>query len=292
MPETQPPKGLLAREEYVEQAHFFCALREGIARNEPLQELLRHVREEILATTKLPLAVDFLLTELRHCGQMAPAMRRLAHYFSPFQAYVVGEAEEDRGRFDMRVALEILRFEAQYRSTQPTRPGAFLYQFEALCRNRLRYEQGLDAMAQDPIYDQDWAHWIQTVRRQIGIVDFADLVYVRSERYVLDRRRRELPVDEQQAVLFGEKEGRIAAANRRKDPLFLFAALQRQLGYPQVPRLQPADETPQVVEQLGRRVERLETRLKLLEEEQRGGIDLTRFYGPGSLPKGAPKPMD
>jgi hypothetical protein len=27
-------------------------------------------------------------------------------------------------------------------------------------------------------------------------------------------------------------------------------------------------------------VERLETRIKLLEEELRGGIDITRFYGP------------
>jgi hypothetical protein len=29
-----------------------------------------------------------------------------------------------------------------------------------------------------------------------------------------------------------------------------------------------------------RRMERLETRLKLLEEEQKGGIDLSKFYGP------------
>ena len=37
-------------------------------------------------------------------------------------------------------------------------------------------------------------------------------------------------------MLFGEKEGRIAMANRRKDPLYLFSALQRHLGYPSVPR--------------------------------------------------------
>ena len=36
--------------------------------------------------------------------------------------------------------------------------------------------------------------------------------------------------------LFGEKEGKIAKASRGRDPLFLFAALQRQLGYPEVPR--------------------------------------------------------
>ena len=84
-------------------------------------------------------------------------------------------------------------------------------------------------------------------------------------------------------MLFGEKEGKIALANRRKDPLYLFAALQRHLGYPPVPRPAPADDTPQLIPQMMRRMERLETRIKLLEEEQKGGIDLTRFYGlPGA----------
>ena len=47
-----------------------------------------------------------------------------------------------------------------------------------------------------------------------------------------------------------------------------------------MPRPKPADETQQLLPQMLRRMERLETRLKLLEDEQRGGIDLTRFYGP------------
>jgi hypothetical protein len=283
---------LLDREEYVEQAHFFQALGERIPRNEALQESMRQLREEVLSTTKLPMAIAFLLAELRHCGTMATAMRRLSHYFTPFQTYVIAEAENDRGRFDMRVAVEILRFEAEYRSGEPARAGAFMYQFEALCRNRLRYELGLDAMALDPIYDDAWRSWLQTVRRQIGIVDFADLVYVRSQHYVNERRRRMLAVEEDVPILFGEKEGKIAAAHRRKDPLFFFAALQRHLGYPEVPRLEAVDDTPQMVEQLMRRVERMEVRIKLLEDEQRGGIDITKFYGPGSLPGGAPKPMD
>ena len=42
-------------------------------------------------------------------------------------------------------------------------------------------------------------------------------------------------------TLFGEKEGKIARANRGRDPLYLFSALQRQLGYPEVPR--PAGPT-------------------------------------------------
>jgi len=294
MPPTQSDSTmLLNREEYVEQAHLFRALAERLPRNQPLQEALFHLREEILATTKLPLAVGFLLAELRYCGEMASAMRKIPHYFTPFQTYVIAEAENERGRFDMRVAVEILRYEAEYRSGSPSRAGTFMYQFEALCRNRLRYESGLDAMALDPIYDTSWRNWLQTVRRQVGIVDFADLVYVRSEYYVTQQSRRGRDIASDVPVLFGEKEGKIAAANRRKDPLYLFAALQRHLGYPEVPRLQPVDDTPQRVDQLMRRTERLETRIKLLEDEQKGGIDITKFYGtPGAPPPGAPKPMD
>ncbi len=67
-------------------------------------------------------------------------------------------------------------------------------------------------------------------------------------------------------------------ANRRKDPLFLFAAMQRHLGYPPVPKLEPIDPLPSLIPQMQRSIERLESRIKLLEEEQRGGIDITKFY--------------
>jgi hypothetical protein len=43
--------------------------------------------------------------------------------------------------------------------------------------------------------------------------------------------------------------------------------------------------------QLARRLEQMEMRLKLVEEEQRGGIDLTQFYerpGENRPPKGPP----
>ena len=81
-------------------------------------------------------------------------------------------------------------------------------------------------------------------------------------------------------MLFGEKEGKIAWANRKKDPLYLFAALQRHLGYPAVPRPKKLDETQSALPLILNRLERLETRLKLLEEEQKkGGIDLAKFYG-------------
>ncbi|MCH8840425.1 MAG: hypothetical protein IH831_07050 [Planctomycetes bacterium] len=325
-PETEEPLSPLEREEYVEQHHFFTVLGERLAENVPAQEVLALVREEILATTKLPMAIDFLLAELRHQGVFAAGMKKLGHYFTPFQCYVISEAEHDRRRFDLRIALEILAREAKYRAEPGiSRQGLFLYHFEALCRNRLGYDPGLEAMAQDPSFDGPWRDWILTVRRQIGIVELADLIYVRSEYYhqrlMADedpqRAERSPATDEntqravqspatdentQRAVqspatasggedggedapgedapdpLFGLREGRIAWANRLKDPLVLFAALQRHLGYPPVPRTKTADPEERLLPVLARRVEQLESRLKLLEEEQRGGIQLERFY--------------
>jgi hypothetical protein len=266
----------LEREEYVEQAYLFRALGERMVQQMATQDLLVSIREELLATTKLPMAVEFMAAELKLVGVFATAMAKLGHYFTPFQTYVVAEAENERARFDFAVALEILHFEAVYRAAGASPQGIFLYQFEVLCRNRLGYDRGLAAMAGDSIFDSDWKQWIDIVRRQVGLVDLADLIYVRSEHCA--RTRHDLaPADK--AVLFGEKEGRIAWANRGKDPLLLFSALQRQLGYPPVPRPKPVDETKAIIPGLIRRLERLESRIKLLEEEQKGGIDLTKFYG-------------
>ncbi len=80
-----------------------------------MQELLEQIRFELLATTKLPMAVDYLLTELKHSGQMSSAMSKLSHYFTPFQSYLVGQAEEETGRFAMETALQVLEAEAKYR---------------------------------------------------------------------------------------------------------------------------------------------------------------------------------
>jgi hypothetical protein len=296
-----PSIALLGREEYIEQSHFFRTLGERLAENVPAQEVLASVREEVLATTKLPLAIDFLLGELRHEGVLGPAMGQLPHYFTPFQAFVIQESENERLKFDLRVGLEILRREADYRAEAPTRQGIFLYQFEAISRNRLGYDRGLEAIARDPAFDDPWRDWIRQVRRQIGMVDLADLIYVYSEHYwqrqklgsgrgvrhaarppaaaddAADESEVEVP-ERHELVLFGEREGRIALANRRKDPLYLFASLQRQLGYPKVPRPRPEDSGQSLLPQLARRLELLETRIKLVEEEQRGGIDLTKFY--------------
>jgi hypothetical protein len=271
----------LDREEYIEQHHLFTVLGERLAENTPAQEVLATVREEILVTTKLPMAIDFLLAELRHQGVFAEGMNKLGHYFTPFQCYVISEAENDRRRFDLRIALQILAREAKFRADpEISRQGLFLYQFEALCRNRLGYDPGLEAMAHDPSFDEPWREWILTVRRQIGIVDLSDLIFVRSE-YYHQRSADDASAGSSQdepTCLFGQREGRIAWANRLKDPLVLFAALQRQLGYPRVPRTQRADPEERLLPVLTRRMEQMEGRLKLLEEEQRGGIQLERFY--------------
>jgi len=274
---------VLNREEYIEQAYFFRCMGERMLEQIPMQELLSSVRDEILATTNLPHAVDFLLAELRHSGLFATAMAQIPHYFTPFQTYVVEEAENERGRFDLRIALEILRREAEYRGSELSVQGVFLYQFETLCRNRLRYDRGLGAMSRDPLFDGAWRKWITQVRRRIGIIDLADMIYVTSEHYLVQQKRRggELP-GEDHPILFGDKEGRIALANRTKNPLFLFAALQRHLGYPEVPKPKPIDDAPRLIPQMMRMIEQLEQRIKLMEDEQRqGAIDLNRFVADG-----------
>lgn len=276
-------------EEYIEQAHLFSVMGERLRENMPAQEILDSVREEILATTKLPMAVDFMLAELRHLGMLSTAMARLQHYFTPFQCFVMAEAEDDRSRFDLRIGLDVLAREARYRAEGASPQGLFLFQLEVLSRNRMGYDAGLEAISRDPAFDEAWRNWILTVRRQIGIVELADLIYVRS-RFYHERKASEggnaaataaaieAATAEGFPPLFGRQEGRIAWANRGKDALLLFGALHRQLGYPEAPK--PAAENPEerLLPVLARRVEQLESRLKLVEEEQRGGIQLERFY--------------
>ena len=173
----------LPRKEYVEQAYFFRTIRERMQQSMSTQELLEAVKQEVLATTQLPYALDFMASELRLTGGFATAMAKLPHYFTPFQTFVVAEGEKPEGKFDFRVGLEILQREAEYRAQSPTPQGLFLFQFETLCRNRLGYDRGLEAIAGDEIYDENWREWILTVRRQVGLIDLGDMLYVRSEHY-------------------------------------------------------------------------------------------------------------
>jgi hypothetical protein len=266
---------VLDREEYIEQAYFFHAFRERVLDGLPAQEVLARVGEEILSTTKLPLAISFLTGEIKGIGLMGPAMARLRHYFTPFQTHVIGQAEGDFSRFSMDQALLVLEREAKFRADGPTKAGLFVYQFEAVSRNRLGYTKGLEAMADDPFYDDDWRNYILQLGARLGDVDFADLIYVRSAYFVTERRRNNPDYIPKFPTLFGEKEGKIARANRGRDPLYLFSALQRQLGYPEVPRPRRPDEAEARIALLEQRVTQLENRLKAAEVAMHDDIDLS-----------------
>ena len=269
---------ILDREEYIEQAYFFKTFLERLDEDLPSQEILMSIKEEILATTKLPLALDVLRGEMLLKGRLCEGMALLKHYFAPFQTFVMKQSEEDRTKFDQRVALQILEREARYRGENGKPAGLFVYQFECLSRNRLGYDRGMTAIAEDPVYDSDWREWILKARLQLGTVEFADLIYFRSEFYLEERRKLVDPHEVANApLLFSRQEGRIAKANRGKDPLYLFAALQRQLGYPAVPRSKSSRDL-KLPPHLELRLQRVEKRIQLLEGEAKGKLDLSEFY--------------
>jgi hypothetical protein len=274
---------VLDREEYIEQAYFFRILRERMADQLATQEILNHVHEEILATTRLPYAIQFLATELKHSGLLSSGFDRLAHYFTPYQAFVIRQTEEGSQRLSTETACLILEREAVYRSGQLTQAGLFVYQFEALCRNRLGYDQGLIGIGGDPFFDADWRDYLDWIRRQIGVIDFADLIYLRSHLYVGEQRRSDPNYIPPVPPLFGEKEGKIAKANRGREPLYLFAAMQRQLGYPEVPRPKPKDDLTARFLSLQAKFRELENRMKLVEMEVRGQVDLSQLGKPEIL---------
>ena len=68
---------ILDREEYIEQAYFFRAFRERLASQMATQEILENVHEEILSTTRLPYAIQFLATELKHSGYLSSGFAKL-----------------------------------------------------------------------------------------------------------------------------------------------------------------------------------------------------------------------
>lgn len=271
---------MLEHEEYIEQAYLFRVYRERIEENVPAQEVLDGIAEEILATTKLPMAIDFLRAELMQNGRVSAGMSRLGHYFTAFQTFVMEKAEEEDSRFDLRVALSILEKEAEYRSEEPTPQGLFIYQFESIARNRLGYNDSLKSVAADPMYDDEWRAWIGRLPGLLGTHDFAELLYRRSEHRVAEHRRKTQNPDYEPsyAVLFGTQEGRIAKANVGRDPLYMFAALQRQLNYPKVPRHVTERSTPTLDPAIELRFQQLEAKVQLLEGELKGSLDLSDFY--------------
>lgn len=274
------PVPLLDREEYIEQAYLFRVYRERLDENLAAQDILTSIGEEVLATSKLPLAIDFLKGEILLNGRISDGMARIPHYFTPFQTFVMSKAEDDKARFDIRIALQMLEREAEYLAGTPTQAGLFVYQFECIARNRLGYDGGMTAMSRDPFYSSEWSGWILKVRLRLGTTDFADLIFYRSEHFVNDRRRRTGNPDYNPSypIFFGVQEGRIARANRGKDPLFMFAALQRQLGFPSVPRAKAKPAEPIFHPALEERLQRIEKRLQIFESERKGDFDVSEYF--------------
>jgi hypothetical protein len=268
----------LDREEYIEQTYCFRTFRERLEDNTPAQEILRGLSEELLTTTNLPKAIDFLRGEILHAGWIGPGMARLAHYFTPFQTYVMSRAEEERSQFDQKTALMVLERQAEYLAGAPSPAGLFIYQFECIARNRLGYDRGMSAISDDPFYDETWRDWILKARLRLGTTEFAQLIYYRSEQYVAEKRKRILGYNPSYPILFSVQEGRIAKANRGKDPLYMFAALQRQIGHPAAPRRRAQEPGPIIHPMLEQRLQRIETRLKILDSEVKGEFNLSDFY--------------
>ena len=118
---------LLDREEYIEQAYFFRVFRERLASELVAQEILQlRIHEEILSTTRLPYAIQFLATELKHTGLLSSGFARLPHYFTPFQAFVFRQTEEETVRMSIETALLILEREAAYRAENRLRSTVHL----------------------------------------------------------------------------------------------------------------------------------------------------------------------
>jgi hypothetical protein len=61
----------LDREEYIEQAYFWETFLTRMKDGVPAQEIILQVQDEILATTKLPMALHFLVGEIRHRGRIS-----------------------------------------------------------------------------------------------------------------------------------------------------------------------------------------------------------------------------
>ena len=124
-------------------------------------------------------------------------------------------------------------------------------------------------MQGDPSYDAVKREYVDTVRRQIGLVDFPDLIFLRSDYYVElcngGRIRNTQP-------RWGAAFRRLVQARKRtltagRDPLYPFAAAQRQLGYPEVPRPKPRRHGFGRSRRCRRKLREMDLRIKLMESE-------------------------
>src|SRR5947207_14065066 len=92
---------VLDREEYIEQAYFFRTMRERVEYKMPTQQILDHLPQEILSTTRLPIAVQFIGSELKHSGRVSSGFTQIPHYFTPLQELVMQNTEPEMKKFTL-----------------------------------------------------------------------------------------------------------------------------------------------------------------------------------------------
>ena len=189
-------------------------------------------------------------------------MVRISHYFTPFQAHVISQAESDMSRFAMDQALLVLEREAKFKAEGPSLTALFVFQFEALSRNRLGYTRGLAAMAADPLYPDVWSDYILTLGARLGDVDFADLIFVRSEQFVAERRRH-------QPRLTSPSSPRFSARRRARSLAPIAAAIRCTYSPPFTASLATRGSTASAPDELEARVALLEQRIVMLENRMK-----------------------
>ena len=173
------------------------------------------------------------------------------------------QTEDERKQFTLRSDFSSLSARGGYRAAQPTQPGLFVYHFRSARPQSLGYDEGLTAMRGDPFYDPDWRDFLALVQapdrrgrfRRYRVFALAVLC---AGSAVVGR------LCSAGLALVWREEGKIAKANRGRDPLYLFAALQRQLGYPEVPRSKPKDD-------VGSRIEALKVKIRAGNPPEAGG---------------------
>ena len=278
-------RAVLDRDEYVEQAYFFRVFRERLADNLPAQDILTRVHEELLSSTRLPYAVQFLVAELKHSGLLANGFCETAALLHSVPGVRrSGRPRTRRSGFRCRRPCSSWNARRSSRPRSPTKPGLFIYQFETIARNRLGYLDGTAAVAADPIYDADWRAFIGGLPRQVGDIDFADLVYLRSELYRAGAAARESVLRAVAAAAVRREGGEDRQGEPQPRPA---VSLRRAPATTRVSRsatlLRSATTARSKWEKLETKLRELETRLKLAEGELRGNVDLSQFGKPDLL---------
>ena len=196
-------------------------------------------------------------------------MARLSHYFTPFQTYVVARAEKERSQFDQKTALLAIERQAEYLAGSPSPAGLFIYQFECIARNRLGYDRGMKAISDDPFFDKTWYDWILRARLRLGTTDFGQLIYLPLGAIPRGAAETDPDYKPSYPILFSVQEGRIAKANRGKDPLYMLrgvAAADRASRRSPPPGQGDGPDHPSRAEQ---RLQRIETRLRFSTRSER-----------------------